>query len=301
VRVVATTTQIADLARNVGGELVHVDSILSANVDPHDFTLGRGDLQRIAFADVILENGVGLEDAWMGPLVRADRHGVRVLVTRRGARRLVPSASTASYGSNWSEVIIPVVVVSRGVKLLPGGQGAPQGDPHVWLAVPNALQMTLNIRDALIAVAPPYASYYRANAARYVTELDALDRAIVREIAILPASHRTLVTCYGGLGYYATRYGLALVDLSIPCASAGMRASTQDMGELIARIRREHATTVVLEASMDQSLADQIARGAGVRVIADFYGEALGLPGSTGDTYFKMMWHDTDAIVSGLR
>jgi ABC-type Zn uptake system ZnuABC Zn-binding protein ZnuA len=298
VRVVATTTQIADLARNVGGELVHVDAILSANVDPHDFTLGPGDLQRIAFADVILVNGAGLEDTWMGPLVHADRHGVLVMVSKRGARRVALPASTASYGPGWGELIIPVAVTSIGVKLLPGGRGAPQGDPHIWLAVPNAVQMALNIRDALISVAPPYASYYKANAARYVRELDALDKDIVRQITLFPRSQRTLVTCYGGLGYYATRYGLTLVDLSFPCASAGMGASSQDT--LIAQLRREHVKTIVLEASMNHSVGEQIGRDAGTRVVTDLYGEALGLPGSAGDTYIKMMRHNTEVIVSAL-
>jgi len=290
-RVVATTTQLADLARNVGGVLAHVDAVLSANVDPADFQLGPGDLQRLAFADIIVENGAGLEDAWMAPVRRGDPRGVRVVVTKWGARALPEDGRR--YGPPWGEVIVPVAVASRGLAAPPRAHG----DPQLWFAVPNTVRMVENIRDALSAVAPSYAAYFHWNAARYVAELNALDLAIARSIATLPRERRTLVTTYGGLAYYAARYGLTFVRLAIPSPGAG-RA---DVAALVARVRAQHVKAIVVTASADPEVTAEVARQAGVRVVSDWYGDALGLPGSDGDTYVKMMRYDTDAIVTALR
>jgi len=290
-RAVATTTQVADLARNVGGALAHVDPVLSANVDPAEFELGPGDLQRIVFADLILENGAGLEDAWMARVLHGDPRGVRVMVTKWGARALPEDGR--HYGPSWGDVFVPVAVASRGLAVLP----EPHGDPQLWFAVPNTVRMVDNIRDALSAAAPPYAAYFRGNAARYIAELNALDRAIAQRTAALPRERRTLVTTYGGLAYYAARYGLRFVRLEVPGPDGG-RA---DVAALAARVRAQHVTAIFVTDSADPELTAQIARRAGVRIVTDWYGDALGLPGSDGDTYVKMMQYDTDAIVAALR
>jgi len=291
VRVVATTTQVADFARIIGGMLAHVDPILSANVDPSDFTLGPGDLQRLAFADLVVENGAGLEAAWMAPVVHGAPPGVRVMVTNRGARALPEDGER--YGPGWGRVIVPVAIASRGLATSP----APHGDPRLWFAVPNAVRMVANIRDALSTVAPPYASYFRGNAARYTGELTGLDRTIEAQTAALPRGRRTLVTTYGGLAYYAARYGLTYVSLDIPAPGAGR----VDVAALVARVRAQHVHAMLVTASADPAVTAEIARRAGVRVVTDWYADALGLPGSDGDTYVKMMQYDTDAIVTALR
>jgi ABC-type Zn uptake system ZnuABC Zn-binding protein ZnuA len=269
--VIATTTQVADLARNVAGNATHIDGILAANVDPHDYEPLPGDLKKIASADIILENGVGLEDAWMVHLLQAKRRGVRVVDT------------------------------SRGVSLLPGTKETPIGDPHIWFAVPNAAQMVVNIRDALAGADPQNASSYRANAVQYVTQLDALDKDIFQQISTLPRARRKLVTSHDAFGYYVTRYGLTLVGAAIPSTSTEAGASAQHIAQLVAQIRTQHVKAVFAETSVNPKLAQQIAREAGVHVVTDLYGDTLGPAGSDGDTYIKMMRHNTTLIVSALR
>ncbi len=298
-RVVATTTQIADLARNVGGELARVDAILSANVDPRDFELGPGDLQRLAWTDVILENGVGLDDAWISPLRHGNRSGIPVVTTARGVRYLPGDAG--NYGPSWRGVTIPEADTSRGVRVLPAGGHYPQGDPHIWFAVPNAMQMVSNVRDALAAAAPSYAGYFQANASRYVEKLRALDEDIVRQVATLPRSQRTFVTSSDAFRYYASRYGLVLVVVGIPPASTEGQVSAQRLAALVAQIRALHVKAIFLDPSVAPALGEQIGRDAGVRAVTNLYSTALGLPGSDGDTYIKMMRSDTAVIVSALR
>ena len=295
-RVAATTTQIADLARNVGGELARVDALLS---DPRDFELGPGDLQRLAWADVILENGVGFDDAWIGPLRHGNRSGIPVVTTPRGVRYLPGDAG--NYGPSWRGVTIPEADTSLGVRVLPASGGRSQGDPHIWFAVPNAIQMVSNVRDALAEAAPPYEGYFQANAARYVEKLRALDEDIIRQMAALPRSHRTFVTSSDAFRYYASRYGLALVVVEIPPASTEGRVSGQRLAALVAQIRALHVKAIFLDPSVNTTLGEQIARGAGVRAVTTLYSTALGLPGSDGDTYIKMMRSDTAMIISALR
>lgn len=270
-RVVATTTQVADLVRNVAGTSAHVDGILPGNVDPHEYEPVPGDAEKIAAADLVMENGVGLEDAWMVNLLQSARRRVRVVDT------------------------------SRGVSLLPGTRENPKGDPHIWFAVPNAAQMVVNIRDAMAIADRPNAATYRANAARYIQQLDALDKYIFQQIATLPRAQRKLVTTHDAFSYYVTRYGLTIVGTVIPSTSTEAQASAQHLAQLVAQIRSAHVKAIFLESSVNPRLEEQIGREAGVRVVYNLYGDTLGPAGSPGETYIKMMRSNTDLIVSSLR
>jgi ABC-type Zn uptake system ZnuABC Zn-binding protein ZnuA len=271
-RVTATTTQVADFVRIVtAGTGAHVVGVLPANVDPHDYEAVPGDLEKVASADIIVENGVGIEDEWLVPLLQSARRRVRVVDS------------------------------SRGISLLPGSRETPQGDPHIWFAVPNAAQMVVNIRDALASLDPPHAGIYRANAARYAAELDALDKHIFEDVATLPATRRKLVTDHDAFSYYVRRYGFTLVGAVIPSTSTDAEASAQHLAGLAAQIRTQHVKAIFVEPSVNPKLTRQIGREAGVRVITDLYGDTLGPAGSSGDTYIKMMRHNTEVIVSALR
>ncbi len=269
-RVVATTTQIADLARNVAGTAARVDGILSANVDPHDYEPVPSDLTKIAAADLILENGVGLE-TWMARLVQSKRRGV------------------------------PVIVASRGVRLRPGSKEEPQGDPHVWFAVPNAAVMVRNIRDALATADAGHAAIFRQNAAGYLPQLDALDTYIFQRIGTIPRAQRKFVTSHDAFQYYVTRYGLTLVGAVIPSGTTEAKPSAQHLAELVRQIRSQRVKAIFTESSVNPKLAQQIAREAGVRVYSTLYADTLGPAGSPGDTYITMMRYDTDLIVAALQ
>ncbi|HLN13569.1 MAG TPA: zinc ABC transporter substrate-binding protein [bacterium] len=270
-RVVATTTQVTDFARIVAGNAAQVVGILPANVDPHDYEAVPGDLQKLSSADLLVENGAGMEDAWMVNLLQSVHRRVRVVDT------------------------------SRGISLLPGSRESPRGDPHIWFAVPNAAQMVANIRDAMAQADPANAAYYRANAARYVPQLDALDKYIFAQIATLPRAERKLVTSHDAFSYYVTRYGLTLVGAVIPSTNTEAEVSAQHLAQLVRVIRSERVKAIFLETSVNPKVEEQIGQEAGVRVVTNLYGDTLGPAGSDGDTYLRMMRHNTDLIVSSLR
>ena len=262
--VVTTTTQVSDFARNIGGDRVDVHPLLTANVDPHDFEASAADLVALGQADVIVENGVGLE-RWLSSTMRsADPTG---------------SFVDASTGVN-----------VRG------------GDPHIWTDPKNAEIMATNIATALAAADPAGAAEYAANLATYTAELDALDAAISSQIGEL--TDKRLVTDHDSIGYYVDHYGLEYVGSVIPSFDSQAELSPTDVHDLVARIKAQGVKAIFTEASLPPKTAEALAAEAGVKVVAGddgLYGDSLGPIGSDGETYLKMMRHNTTAIVDNLR
>jgi zinc/manganese transport system substrate-binding protein/manganese/iron transport system substrate-binding protein len=266
-RVVATTTQVADLAANVGGDQVRVTSLLKPGIDAHDYEPSPADIDALAHADLVLENGVGLEE-WLGDIIE----------------------SSGFDG--------PVVDASQGVRLRQVG-GEP--DPHIWQDPGNAQVMAANIERGLAAADPAGTAAFEANLAAYTRELRALDAEVERQVGSL--ANRRVVTNHDAFGYYLDRYGLELVGSVIPSFDSSAELSGRDIRDLVAKIRATGAKAVFSETTLPPRAAETIGRDAGVKVVVGsdaLYGDALGPPGSDGDTYLEMIRHNTATIVSAL-
>jgi ABC-type Zn uptake system ZnuABC Zn-binding protein ZnuA len=266
-RVVATTTQVADLVANVGGDRVQVTSLLKPNLDPHDFEPSPADVEAIARADVLVENGAGLE-RWLHDTI----------------------ASSGFHG--------PVVDTSQGVRLRMVGA---RPDPHIWQNPRNAKVMAANIERGLAAADPTDAATFQANTAAYTRQLQALDAEVQRQLDSL--ANKQLVTNHDAFGYYIDRYGLQLVGSVIPSFDTTAELSGRDIRDLVARIKATKVKAVFSETSLPPRTAATIAREAGVKVVEGqgaLYGDSLGPPGSDGDTYLKMIRHNTRTIVHNL-
>jgi manganese/iron transport system substrate-binding protein len=266
--VVATTTQVADFARIVGGDRVRVTNLIKPNVDAHDYEPSPADIDAIARADVVLQNGVGLEE-WLDDTIQ----------------------SSGFQG--------PVADTSRGVALRQDEGG--ERDPHIWQDPRNAQVMVANVERALAAAEPAAASGFAARLAAYTRELQALDVEVARQIDSL--ANKKLVTNHDAFGYYIDRYGLELVGSVIPSADTSAELSGRDIRDLVARIKATKVKAVFTEASLPASAAETIAAEAGVKVVAGedaLYGDSLGPAGSDADTYVKMIRHNTATIVSNL-
>jgi zinc/manganese transport system substrate-binding protein len=282
-RVVATTTQVADLARNVGGDKVQVTSLLKPGVDAHDYEPSPADLDSIAKADLVLQNGVGLED-WLDDTVKS-------------------SGFTG-----------PVVDTSQGVKLREGGHGGQEAeehagdgekragqDPHIWQNPRNAQIMTANIQRALAQAEPGNATTFTANLDAYTKQLQALDAEVERQIGSL--ANKKLVSNHDAFGYYLDRYGLQFVGSVIPSFDTSTELAGKDIRDLVAKIKATGVKAIFSETTLPPKAAETIGREAGVKVVVGedaLYGDALGPPGSDGDTYLKMIRHNTTTLVSNL-
>jgi zinc/manganese transport system substrate-binding protein/manganese/iron transport system substrate-binding protein len=265
--VVATTTQVADFATNVGGDRVRVTSLFKPNVDAHDYEPSPADIDAIAHADLVVENGAGLE-TWLHDTV----------------------ANSGFSG--------PVVDTSQGVRLRQVGGEA---DPHIWQDPRNAEVMAANIERALAAADPEGAGVFQANLAAYTKQLRALDAEVQRQIDSL--ANKKLVTNHDAFGYYIDRYGLQFVGSIIPSFDTSAELSGRDIRDLVAKIKATKVKAVFSETSLPPKTAETIAQEAGVKVVEGedaLYGDSLGPVGSDGDTYLKMVRHNTRTIVSNL-
>jgi zinc/manganese transport system substrate-binding protein/manganese/iron transport system substrate-binding protein len=273
-KVVATTTQIADFARNIGGDKVRVTQILKPNVDPHDYEPTPADITEIGGAKVVLRNGVGL-DAWLDQTITA-----------------------AGFTGQ-------VVDLSKGITIRPGlDEAEKEGDPHIWQNPRNAKTMSATIEAGLAAADAGNAAYYQQNLATYQAKLDRLDADIETKINTIPVAQRTLVTNHDAFGYYIDRYQLKFVGSIIPSFDTSAELSGTDLQDLVAKIKSTGVKAIFSESSLPPKTAETIAQEAGVKVEAgedSLYADTLGPDGSSGATYIDALTHNTDVIVTALR
>jgi ABC-type Zn uptake system ZnuABC Zn-binding protein ZnuA len=263
---VATTTQVADLARAVAGNRSEIRQILQPNSDPHEYEPRPSDVKAVAGVGVVLRSGGDL-DAWLDGVLR-------------------------NAGSDADVVTLIDAVTPR--------RSDGRVDPHWWQDPRNAIAAVRRIRDALIAADPGGRRAYTANAGAYVAKLRALDRAIASCMRAIPAAERRLVTDHDALGYYADRYGIEVVGTVIPALSTQAQASAGAVARLVRTIRAQGVSTIFPESSVNAKLARAIARDAGATVGPALYADTLGPKGSAGETYIGALRFNTQALAAGF-
>jgi ABC-type Zn uptake system ZnuABC Zn-binding protein ZnuA len=278
--VLATTTQVADFARNIGGDKIAVTQVLRPNVDAHDYEASPADIQAIAQADLVIKNGVGLEAFLDGAIKSAGFDGT-------------------------------VVDASKGVTLRhaeeeahEGEEAHEEGDPHIWHNPQNAVIMSRNIAAALAAKAPADKATFDRNLQIYTGKIQQLDTWIAQQIDSIPADRRKLVTNHDAFGYYIDRYKLTFVGSIIPSFDTSAELSARSLNDLVAKIRSAGVRAIFSESSLPPKTAQTVGAQAGVKVVAgegSLYGDSLGAPGSTGGTYLDMERHNTTTIVNALK
>jgi ABC-type Zn uptake system ZnuABC Zn-binding protein ZnuA len=271
-RVVATTTQLADMARNIAGDRASVAQILTPNADPHDYEPRPGDAKALADAQLVLQSG-GDVDSWLGDLV-------------------------ATAGSDARTVTLIDAMRTREGE---GHEGeGHEVDPHWWQDPRNAEVAVQRIRDALAKADPGGAATYERNADAYLGRLRALDASIARCMDRIPARERRLVTNHDALGYFAARYGITVVGAVIPALSTEARASAGETQDLVRTIRREGVSTIFPESSLNPKLEKAIASEAGAKVGPALWADSLGPKGSPGATYLRSLRFNAEAMAEGF-
>ncbi|MCW3047527.1 MAG: hypothetical protein JWO74_1811 [Solirubrobacterales bacterium] len=273
VQVVATTTQLGDLTRAVGGSAAHVTQILQPNTDPHEYEPRPADVRATTTAKVVLLNGDHL-DAWMGDVVKQS-------------------------GGHPAVVDVGATVPDR----LPGETTGPQAsryDPHWWHDPVNAEAAVRTIRDALTRAAPSSRALFARNASRYLASLTRLDAGIQRCFAAAPPAARKLVTNHDAFNAFAHRYGIRIIGAVIPSQTTQAQPSAGDVSRLVATIRRERVQAIFPESSINAKLAQAIARQTGATAHYTLYGDTLGPKGSTGATYLTMEQANADQMLRGF-
>jgi ABC-type Zn uptake system ZnuABC Zn-binding protein ZnuA len=263
-RVLAAETFLADIAQNVAGNRLTVDSLLTPGLDPHEFQPTPQDAIRIAQADLLIVNGLGYE-SWLEKLLEASSGGLRV------------------------------VEASAGVAAGPGD------NPHLWMNPRNVIRYAENTRAALSAADPDGSSVYAANTDAYIAELRELDSWISAQVERVPPDHRIMITNHHALESFAEAYGFEIAGVVIPSSSSGAAPSAQQMAELIGIIESLEVRAIFMDVSENPGLAQQLASESQVRVITGLYVETLSEAGGPAATYLDMMEHDVGLIVDALQ
>ena len=273
-RVVAVESFLADIAQNVAGKRVRVETLLTLGSDPHTFEPTPQDVKKIADSAVLIVNGAGLEEFLAKLLRNAGSHATII---------------EASKG-----------LTSRALQVGEPRDADNAIDPHFWLDPTRAIKYVENIRDGLTQADPGGAATYQANADAYISKLRALDEKIQQIVSALPSEKRKLVTDHDTLGYYADRYGFEIVGMLTPSFSAADATSARQTVALIDQIRATQVKAIFLEQGANPKLAEQIARDTGVKLVTGLYTHSLSDAQGPAPTYLQMLEYDTRLIVQAL-
>ncbi len=280
--VLAVETWLGDLALGVTGDRLQVDTLISAGLDPHSFEPTPRDVARIAECDILVVNGAGLEE-WLDETL-ANAGGVRLVINA--------SSGLESRRVNTGEK----QTTEAGNRHL-----HEDGDPHFWLDPVLAIRYVENIRDGLIRVDPEGKTIYDANTSNTIDKLLELDAWIRKELDVIPAEQRLLVTNHESLGYFADRYGFKVVGTIIPSFSTNASPSAKETAALVDVIHSRGVRAIFLETGANPTLAEQVSRETGIRVVSGLYTHSTSSPKGPAPTYFEMMKENTRLIKEGLR
>ena len=281
-RVIATTNIVADVVRQVGGDMIELTALLPPGSDPHSYQATPDDLRRLNNAQLIFVNGLHLEEA-MAPVLENLDTPVPVISVNDGVTtRELPEA-----GHDAEEEETGDVHEHEGV------------DPHTWMDPVNVMVWSDSIARALSEQDPANAASYAAAAAAYVAELKQLDDDLHTQFAAIPATQRKLVTDHDNLGYLADAYGFTVLGAVIPSLSTMAAPSAQEMAALQDQIKVEGASVILIGNTVNASTAQQLAQDTGAQVVA-VYTDSLSDAAGPAATYIAMMRYNAAAIVAAF-
>ncbi|KTB69569.1 metal ABC transporter substrate-binding protein [Pseudomonas viridiflava ICMP 13104] len=266
---VASFTVIADMVSTVGGERVHVKSLIGPNGDPHVYEPTPSDAQALKNADLAFVSGLHLE-GWMDRLIKASGYKGQPVVLSQGIK-------TRSMDEDGKRIV----------------------DPHAWNSAANGVIYVRNIMAALKKADPEGASEYQANGDRYIAELQQLDQYARDQIRSVPAASRKILTSHDAFGYFGDAYGVTF--LSPLGLSTESEASAADVSKLIRQIKAEHVSAYFFENSSDPRLVKQIAQASGAQPGGELYVESLSPADGPAPTYAKMFRYNVDTLTAAMK
>ncbi|PXY29131.1 zinc ABC transporter substrate-binding protein [Prauserella sp. PE36] len=272
--VVVTTNILGDLTRAVTGDEVPVTVLMRPNADPHSFAISAQEAARLEQADLIIHNGLGLEE---------------------GVQRNVDAAVDAG---------VPALAVGEEVEPIRyrGDEQDGKADPHFWTDPRRVRTAVEVITDRLVREVDGIdEATVRANAAAYLERVDEIDRWMTERFAAIPPERRKLVTNHHVFGYLAQRYDFEIVGAVVPSGTTLASPSASDLSELASTIRSAGVGAIFADSSQPDRLARVLADQAGVHVrVLPLFSESLSEPGGGAPTYLDMMRANTNTIVDGL-
>jgi ABC-type Zn uptake system ZnuABC Zn-binding protein ZnuA len=271
-RVVATTSLLCDLTRQVAENTVNLTCLISPNANAKIYKPKPEDRKAIEQANLILYTGYNFEP--------------NVIKLIKSTKNSAPKIAVAQ------------IAVSNPQKFIQGGKRV--NDPHIWHNTKNAIAMVEVINSNLKKLTSSDAELYTNNTQKITNELTQLDNWIASRIASIPTKQRRLVTTSDAFGYYAKAYGISLAG-GMEGISSQEKLTTLRVNNLAKNIKQAKVPTIFPEVAINPNLIQSVATEADVKTSKrQLYSEGLGEPGGEADTYQKMMIANTRTIVEGL-
>lgn len=267
--VVSSFSVLGDMVQQVGGEHVHVDTLVGPDGDPHTFEPSPQDSVLLSKADVVVVNGLGLE-GWLDRLIKASGF--------KGE----------------------LVVASKGVKTHTLDEdGKTVTDPHAWNSAANGALYAKNILAGLIKADPQDEAALNASGQKYIAELTQIDSWAKARFTAIPQAKRKVLTSHDAFGYFGRAYGVTF--LAPQGLSSESEASAAQVGALIQQIKADGVHTWFMENQLDPRLVKQIAAATGAQPGGELYPEALSKPGGVADSYVKMLRHNVESLANSMK
>ncbi|MCM1299367.1 MAG: zinc ABC transporter substrate-binding protein [Firmicutes bacterium] len=274
IKVVATTTMLLDLSKQIGGDCVEASGLMGSGVDPHKYKATAGDISKMQEADVVLYSGLYLEGKMGDVLSSLEASGKRVICAADG--------------------------ISRELRII--NDGVP--DPHFWFDVSLWALAAKETAKGFIEADPPNEKNYSENLESYLSELESLDGYIRERVSEIPEEQRVLVTAHDAFGYFGRAYGFTVKGLQ--GINTVAEAGTSEVSRLADFIAENKIKAVFVESSLPvksiEALIEAVrSRGFETSLGGSLFSDSTGDEKSGTDTYIAAFKHNADAIVTGLK
>ena len=287
--VIATTSVFADLAQLALGDNVMIETIIPAGVDVHTFEPSPADAQKLAGADLIVMNGLGLDEWALSLLEAAGKSEEDVLELAEGIDE--SNAWVYLEGEEHDE--------EEGKEEAEEGEEHGHGgsDPHIWLDPKGAAIYVDRIAARVAAELPERAAEIESARDAGLAEIAALDEELRVGFAAVEASARKIVTFHDAFGYFARAYGIEIVGVAVE--APGQEPSAKEIAALIDAIKAAGVTSVFSEAQFPSKVLDQVAAETGATVLENLYSDALG--DAPANSYLGAMRANASAILASFK
>ena len=271
--VVVTNSILADMTKNIAGDQINLHSIVPIGQDPHEYEPLPEDIAKASDADLILYNGINLENAWFSKMVK-------------NAQKVENQDYFAA--SDGVEVIY-----------LEGQSAKGKEDPHAWLSLENGIIYAQNIAKQLMVKDPKNKDVYQQNVAAYIQELATLDAKAKSSFAAIPADKKLIVTSEGCFKYFSKAYDIPSAYIwEINTEEEGTPQQTRD---LVQKLKAGPTPAALfVESSVDDRPMKTISRETGIKIYTKIFTDSIAKKGEAGDSYLAMMKWNLEKIAEGL-
>ncbi|MBN1231161.1 MAG: zinc ABC transporter substrate-binding protein [Anaerolineales bacterium] len=288
-RVVATTTIVADVVQQIGGERIVLDTLIPVGASPHAFDPTPQGIAKVVEADIVFANGAGLEE-FLEEMIQNAGGDAIVMHVSEGIDFLQFNPGEEDHEQDANDSAQEEA-----------GEHDHEGvDPHVWFDPNNVIVWVGNIQAQLSQLDPENADFYVANAEDYVGQLQDLDQWIRDQVLEIPVEDRLLVTDHQALSYFADEYGFTQVGAVIPAYSDLAQASAQELANLENAVRELGVKAILVGNTINPELADQVAADTGTKIVMFYTGSLTESDGDAPD-YISFMKYNVLNISEAIK